>query len=268
MKKINMDEMKCIQLSILKDVADFCEENGIRYCLYGGTLLGAIRHKGYIPWDDDIDIAMPRPDYERFIGSYKSEYYNLLHWQKTNHCLCTYMKVYDNRTTLIENGDLGETYGINIDVFPIDGLPKEEFKIDSTVRKMKALWGLVVCGTIKDISRRKVRKKIAIILIRLFYKIVPIKHYVTGLVVHNAQKYPFDYSDKVAVLVWGNGRKEVIGHQTASKYIKADFENYKFNIPENYEEYLISVYGDYMTPPPEATRQLNHSFIANWKDKF
>ena len=70
MKVITIDELKSIQLDLLQKTADFCENNGLRYFLCGGTLIGAIRHKGYIPWDDDIDIAMPRPDYDRFVRTF------------------------------------------------------------------------------------------------------------------------------------------------------------------------------------------------------
>ena len=70
MKQIFIEEMRKLQISILLYVHDFCKENNIRYSLSGGTLLGAVRHKGYIPWDDDIDIMMPRPDYERFVNEF------------------------------------------------------------------------------------------------------------------------------------------------------------------------------------------------------
>ena len=80
MRAINSDELKSIQLDLLQKTVDFCENSGLRYFLCGGTLIGAIRHKGYIPWDDDIDIAMPRPDYEKFIRIFNrpQNYYQVM----------------------------------------------------------------------------------------------------------------------------------------------------------------------------------------------
>lgn len=265
MKEILVEEMKKIQLNILLDIDKFCEKNNIRYYLCGGSLLGAIRHKGFIPWDDDIDICMPRPDYEKFLSTYMNEYYKLFHWKRNNKCLCTFAKVYDNRTLLTENGDFGESLGVNIDVFPVDGLPKDKRKINSTIKKMKILWGLVVCATVKDISKRTKQKKLEIRLMRMIYRLFPIKHFITGIVISSAQKYSFDNSNKVATLVWGYGNKEIIHHKTASEYIKAEFEGHMLNIPRNYEEYLINIFGDYMKLPPKEERIYKHGAQAFWK---
>lgn len=265
MRKIDIDELKRLQLDILVDVADYCDKNGIRYFLSGGTMLGAVRHKGFIPWDDDIDIQMPRPDYNRFIHEYSHPYYEVCSWDLDKDFLCTYTKVSDRRTILSENTNLGRKIGVNIDVFPVDGLPKEEKEIDRTVSKMKTLWGLVVCATVLDISNRSAIKKIEITLMRAFYKIFPLQSYFTGMAIRNAQKYPFDNSDKVATLVWGYGKREVISHSTASEYILTEFETYRFCIPKDYEDYLSHIYGDYMKLPPESDRVYKHEFVASWK---
>lgn len=265
MKCINIDEMKKIQLEILADVADFCDKNGIRYFLSGGTMLGAVRHKGFIPWDDDIDIQMPRPDYNRFIHEYQHPNFEVCCWDLDKNYICTYAKVSDKRTVLVENGNFGREVGVNIDVFPVDGLPEGEEHIDRTVSKMKVLWGLIVCATVKDITKRSTLKKIEITIMRAVYKLFPLQSYFTGLAIKTAQKYPFDNSDKVATLVWGYGKREVISHSTATQYIKADFEQYKFNIPADYEDYLIHIYGNYMQLPPESERVYKHHANASWK---
>ena len=250
---------------ILVDVTKFCESNNIRYFLCAGSMLGAVRHKGFIPWDDDIDISMPRPDYNRFIKEYGNERYMVHCWDNDHQFLCPYAKVEDTRTNLIENSDFGRSIGVNIDVFPVDGLPKDEKQIIHTVNIMKALWGLVVCATVKDISQRTVIRKIEITTMRAFYRLFHSESFFTGLTIKKAQQYSFDDSEKVAVLVWGYGKKEVVDYATASEYIKAEFEGHQFNIPKYYDKYLSSLYGDYMKLPPEEQRVNKHHAMAYWK---
>ena len=105
MKKIETEEMKKLELDMLIDVAKFCDENDIRYYLSGGTLLGAVRHKGFIPWDDDIDISMPRPDYLKFVSTYNgsSEFYQVQSIENNDKYWRTFAKVFDTRTYLKED---------------------------------------------------------------------------------------------------------------------------------------------------------------------
>ena len=128
MKRLDINEIKQIELDILVNIAKFCDEYGLRYYLAGGTLLGAIRHKGFIPWDDDIDIIMPREDYIKFFKTYKSDcgFYkadsilnNADYWLQTG-------KVFDLRTIVINNNEKYQ-FNIWIDVFPTDGVPKNIF---------------------------------------------------------------------------------------------------------------------------------------------
>ena len=120
MRKVGLEEMKRIQLEILDDVDRFCRETGLRYSLCGGTLLGAVRHKGYIPWDDDIDILMPREDYETFIRTYRSDKNTVLDLRKEGTTVEVVVKVSRNGTWMTDQ-TLGRTlWGINIDIFPVD----------------------------------------------------------------------------------------------------------------------------------------------------
>lgn len=265
MEEIDVIEGKRIQLLILKKVALFCEENNIRYFLCGGTLLGAVRHNGFIPWDDDIDIAMPRPDYERFLVVFKDDYCKLLRWSKGSKCLCSFAKVYDSRTLLVEPSDWQDELGINIDIFPIDGLPGSDRKIKRTVKIAKFLYGLIVCATIKDISQRSTTKKMEIIIMRGVYRICPLKEHITEYTIRHASRYDFDASDMVACLVWGYGIKEVMPKEVASEYVKGKFEDAQFNIPKDYDTYLANLYGDYMKLPPESSRVYKHGTKMWWK---
>ena len=102
-EQVSNEEIKAIALQVLADVAEYCDRNGIRYFLVCGTALGAVRHDGFIPWDDDIDIGMPRPDYERFISEYKSEKYYLCSHKLNAGYPYAFDKVCDSDTDLIEN---------------------------------------------------------------------------------------------------------------------------------------------------------------------
>ena len=130
----NVESIK-IELNILSDVHDFCIANGIHYILFAGSLLGAIRHKGIIPWDDDLDIAMPRPDYDRFVATYQNNRYIVKTIDNSEDFVFTFSKVIDNSTVLIENKTEQSKIGINIDIFPLDGLPGDEDEAEKTAEK-------------------------------------------------------------------------------------------------------------------------------------
>ena len=154
-----LDEMKCIQLDIMRKIHSYCKANDIRYYLSHGTLIGAIRHHGFIPWDDDIDIFMPRPDYERFCKEFPvSRYDNVL--QIANSHTSPYYgrpmsKVYDTRTVLIEPNYLGDdSIGVNIDIWPLDGMPDDEKKRLIHLRKIKMLQ-MVLYGRVVKYSQCK-----------------------------------------------------------------------------------------------------------------
>jgi lipopolysaccharide cholinephosphotransferase len=120
MKQItDIRELRQLQLAIMDDIHQFCEQNGIRYSLAGGTLIGAFRHQGYIPWDDDIDIYLMRSDYERFLKEYKDKNgrFQLLCPEQTEHYFYTFAKVIDTQTVMIEDETEGYEIGVYVDVF-------------------------------------------------------------------------------------------------------------------------------------------------------
>lgn len=123
MKEMSLREIQLFSLEILKDVHDFCISNDINYSLAYGTLLGAIRHKGFIPWDDDIDIVMPCPDYERFCKIYRSKKWRLFS-PVNNDCYLNYSRVCDlDKTWVLSLPWCKESpTGLWIDIFPIDGI--------------------------------------------------------------------------------------------------------------------------------------------------
>ena len=130
--EISPAEFRIHMMDILQDMQRFCEEKGLRYYLSYGSLLGAVRHKGFIPWDDDIDIWMPRPDYERFCKEYDHPHYKVLSaWTDKDYPL-DFAKVHDIRTKVVEEGGDGD-WGVFVDIFILDGIHSPE----EGVRMMK-----------------------------------------------------------------------------------------------------------------------------------
>ena len=130
MQEIDFADIKQLALNILKDVAEFCDHHDIKYALAYGTMLGAVRHEGFIPWDDDIDIMMPREDYNRFIQLYNdsNSRYKVFSIETDNTYTYTMAKVFDQDTLMIDN-TLWRNFdkaGVFVDIFPVDGLPESK----------------------------------------------------------------------------------------------------------------------------------------------
>ena len=264
MKEIPIEEAKRMQLDILKSVAKFCDDNSIRYFIYYGTYLGAVRHKGFIPWDDDIDICMPRSDYNRFLESFHHDYYKTWYWTRENKSMCPFAKVIDTRTELHENGDWGEPLGVNIDIFPMDGLPNDEKQRKKWVDHMRFCWGFQVAASVGDYSRRPFAHRVEIRILKAFYKIIPIQHRLASRTIRDAMKYDFDNSEYVGVVVWGYGQREVVHKSSILPLRKIKFEDDEFWAPRT-DESLTTAYGDYMQLPPKEKQTYRHLPKINWK---
>ena len=143
MKDISLEELRKIQISILDEFSIFCEENKLNYLLTGGTLIGAVRHKGFIPWDDDIDVAMPRADYERFLSSFNVEGYRIITPYNNEKYVYPFAKLVNSKTRIIEHTDTDSDLGIYIDIFPIDYIPQKSIK--SYYRKRKIFEFVMSC---------------------------------------------------------------------------------------------------------------------------
>lgn len=258
-KKINLEELKKISLDILINVADFCEENGISYYLACGTLLGAIRHKGFIPWDDDIDIMMPRPDYEKFLSMYSDDTYLLC---KPSEGRLYYAKVYDSRTIKYEEGVDYKKFkplGVDIDIFPLDGIVNDKSTIERIYKKECFLEMLLRLSTQPIFYRKNKLKAIN----RIIPRIIGSKR-IVKMIERNAKKYDYESSDYVVRM-----RRSLNGFTGAlpkSVYEKCyvEFENHAFIAPKGYDAWLNRFFGNYMELPPEEKR-ITHICDCYWK---
>lgn len=273
MKNIELKEIQQLELEIMKDVHKFCKENNIRYYLAGGTLLGAIRHKGFIPWDDDIDIIMPRPDYERFIKEYKSKkpYYILTSTHNNSQHLYTFSKIFDNRTIKIEkeieysDGNIG---GVEIDIFPMDGLPKDIKQSNKYFNNQKNIFKYYSLSVSKFTKSKNIFKTIPKYLVVRVCKFIGKEKFIK-FINKKAEKYNFNDSEYVgcSVVPYYGNRERVLKSNYINK-IEVQFESELFYAPEGYDEYLSNLYGDYMKLPPKEKRVTHHDCEVYWKDRI
>jgi len=275
MKEISLEELKKLELDILTFVADFCDRNGIVYYLCGGTMLGALRHNGFIPWDDDIDIMLMRKDYERLISEFpKHDYYKVIDNRIDNNYPFAFATVNDIRTYKKEN-KLRKRYTkclcVNVDVFPIDTVPTNDKDIKTFFDKVARQGNKLKCAT--DCYGQGVgiwgtiRKNIAIFIFRCmellrFQKPEDIVEQFRILAQsHNEEDSPYCGITSIAHY----GAKEVNPKDNYG-VVKHQFEDKEFNIISGYDRYLSQLYGnDYMSLPPEEKRRTHHASNCYWR---
>lgn len=263
MKNIDVEELKNIQLSILEEVHQFCVNNDIKYFLAFGTLLGAVRHKGYIPWDDDIDIIMPRPDYEKFIKEFNHKYLDTFHYNSSRQDLIAFCKVFDTRTTFIEESSQNyEGLGVNIDIFPFDGVSSDLKTAEEHIRHIN-VWNKITMYKKMTIRHKRVwYKNFILFLIQAF--LFPISYkYAIKKVCTLMQKYDYDESEYVTHLYEPTVRR-IMSKKYYQEYELVDFEGRQFYAPKYHHEYLTTYFGDYMKLPPVEHRQTHHYYKAYW----
>lgn len=281
MRQITLNEIKQVELGILNAIADFCDNHNIRYYLAFGSLLGAVRHKGFIPWDDDIDIVMPRKDYTRFIKEFfTSENRYIVKSIETDPGYWNpFAKVMDTKTYLEDpQVDIPSKYNcINIDVFPMDGLPKSELRRKLHLKLQEFLITLYRGSAFKLKKTQKYadsKSKIAGLkgTLRNVFKFsaIIILHYLPTqrlirLINKNASKYAFADSEYVDEAV-NSAIYRHIKRKDFEPRAQYAFEGRQFWGPKYYDKYLKIIYGDYMTPPPEDRRVSHHNLVAFWRD--
>lgn len=271
MTPLNIQEIQKVSYEILKLISDFCKKYQIKYCLAYGTLIGAVRHNGFIPWDDDIDIIMPRPDYDRFLHLFsnenKKEYYKLINHEINKNYIYNITRVYDSRYPIIKDDEKNVPMGIFIDIYPYDGLGNNANKAIMLLKKTRKY-----CDIIVEITRNKKFKipkelnykgKIIYLTKYSFHKILGVNFYLNKL---NSLRKQFSYSESeyVGPLMWffTSPDKVLFYKWQIESYQQARFEDSLVQIPKDYDNMLKQEYGDYMTLPPEEKRIYQHNYKA------
>lgn len=256
-----------LMLDMMDDIDRVCKSHNLRYYIAYGSLIGAVRHKGIIPWDDDIDIQMPRDDYEKFISIYSKEGKYHITSPKSHDPLYYFAKVYDPDTIKLEAGisyRKRTPLGIDIDVFPLDnfcGVIPNTSKVPNK-RSLQLLYYLRMYA-IDDISTTKSRKfPVLSYLLGIFCHIIGNKT-IIALFEYIAKSGNKSHSDYYTVFS-GMKRISIFKKVDFESCMKMPFENRFYNIPVGYDNILRSSYGDYMVLPPEDERKSHHINTIYW----
>ena len=272
-KPMTLDEQKQVMLNILKEFASFCDRNNLSYYLDAGTLIGAVRHKGYIPWDDDIDVNMPQKDYDRFIeltkksNGYLSDHLLVEYPEDT---VYTFLKISDERTILVEFPDTNPMeVGVYMDIFPKYGVKDKSWK-SKLLCKISEKLALLHWFNKYSVNawQRPGNSSIKKIIAKIAKAITWNDAWATKLqnkMMHRyAKNHPLEECSYVTTLTYGEFHK-MAPKECFDGYQMLDFEGCQFKGPKDYDTYLHCLYkGDYMQLPPEDKREV-HITEVYWK---
>lgn len=274
-QELSFREAQLGEYGVLKKIAEICDEHGWHYFLCYGTLLGAVRHKGFIPWDDDIDIMMPRPDYDAFINYFTANSealmpFKLLNPETMKECIHTISRVCDMRYRLVSQYNAADyDIGLFVDIYPMDGLGNDYDTADRILEKgavYTARCDLNSLAKCKEYSKNKLQ--LLINVTRFTFGILRGSRYYVNKLLRFARRYARNYNDSkyIACMVFPEPKRGDVNHniylREHFKTVKCKFEDGEYNIPSGYHDILTTTYGDYMTPPDENNREPRHSFVA------
>ena len=273
--ELTFEQHRKILLDELIFIRDICDKNNIKYFLYGGTLLGAVKYKGFIPWDDDIDITLLRDDYEKLLKlleEHENEDYKVLHIYNTKDYYYPFAKLVSKKTKLVENAKEIKELGVYIDIFPLDGI-SDDYKKD--LHKMRVIMNLAS-------KRMRIKNNIPKSILKETYKkqvkYKKVKDFIYDFV--NYITMPLGYKFWVKKLDKRIKKYKVKNCNYVSRYKYHDevfkkslfeesstykFENYEFKSIKDYDSFLKQVYGDYMGELPKEKQRSHHQIKVMWR---
>lgn len=259
---LTLKDIQSVSLDILKEFDKFCRENNLRYSLAYGTLIGAVRHKGFIPWDDDVDVVMPRPDYNKFIALYNdNDNYACFAPEKFN-CFLAYGRLAEMKRTKVITPAVwaDKDTGVWIDIMPLDGVEESEEEFQKSVSRAYRLWmrvyyarvaysGFTHCDSFMSFLKYVVKK----VFFNNIYKYL----YLHLCVLHRFDYVKCKYISNMSHLLYtkkSHFRKEIF-----SNVVRMSFENSDFMVMNGWDAFLHDIYGNYMQLPPKEQQVVGHA---------
>ena len=242
---------------------NICEENNLRYYAIGGTLLGAVRHNGFIPWDNDIDVAMPRPDYDKvakIISSDSSKYLVETPQSSAPDFLYTMSKLYDTSTTVIEATRIECKRGVYIDIFPLDGIGDSLAEVKNNYKKLNFLNNYLATKISVPRSQRKWWKNLAIRISNLVPESILSSKNLVMKLDNMCKEHDFCSSKYVGVLLTQYGIKYIMPKSLFEQRKRYVFENTTVFGVADYDQYLSLLFGDWKKLPPIEKRVEGHDY--------
>lgn len=272
MKQVEtLRQLQLISIFIYKELLNVCEENGIKLYLLGGSLIGAVRHKGYIPWDDDIDVCMSRPDYNKLLkvtnGKIGEKCRIIDPATDKEYKGVVPVVAYNNSSVISGQFKEDEKLKITISIFVYDGAPKYKIVQAYYYTKLYILRAKhALCRADFNHVNTKAAKIVGPILSPFFNAKNVYKY--KNKILKWQQKYPYQKSKYVSTNMDSGSWREVFPKSTFEEYTELSFEGIKSYAFSNYHEQLTKYYGDYMKLPPIEEQQAKHSFNAMIEESF
>ena len=260
-----MNEIQAKLLDMMKWFHAYCEENGLRYYALGGTALGAVRHGGFIPWDDDLDVGMPRADYDRINALCENgtgnAHYRIEAPGQNRDFIYPFCKAYDTETTLVENARIKVKRGVYIDIFPLDGIGNTKEESEKNYRRINrdiSLLNTKICAL-----RRGGRpfRNFFIIVGRMIPDFLVSRDGLIEKINRKGAARPYDEYAYVANLFGEWKANEISERACFGTPTLCKFEDTEIYIPEMSDAYLTTLYGDWRKLPPEDKRVSHHDYL-------
>ena len=271
MTELTQSEIRAGELSLLFILRDCCEQYGLRFYLCGGTLLGSVRHQGFIPWDDDIDVFMPRPDYEKLQQLNRTRtlfqpYIRLLCFEDGTYDK-PFMKLCNTRIS-VSTGFISETSApwLWIDILPVDGLPEEKEAVREVYRRTMAVRRIMLAGLSRlGYGSNAFKKLIKPLIFRPYLRMVGVRR-LSEKLADIAKENPYETSPNCGCVTWGlYGEGECMRKADFEVPAEVHFEGHTFPTFSCWDGYLRGLYGDYMQLPP-VEKRVAHKMHAVWTE--